>query len=139
MKSDKRKYLWIGLPCAIFLILLFCLNLLRYFNQSDGSRYTRNVESNRFSLGCEKLNDTMAESFELHSGDTIAVSLVRIDGRFDITIGINGEKPIYTGNDAQTGSFDVKVPEDGIYIITVSGKRAEGSVSFEMNPIPAKG
>lgn len=43
-----------------------------------------------------------------------------------------GEKAIYTANNAESASFTVLVPETGAYVLTVSGRQAEGSVKFTL-------
>lgn len=122
-KRGRIKYIIIW-PCLL-LCLFLCAN-------RQCSKYTCKTERNSFSFGCERFNDTRVESFFLEKGDSVAVDIVRVKGRFDITIGEFGKKPIYTGNDVQTGSFEVIIPEDGTYIITVAGKKGEGSLSFQM-------
>lgn len=81
----------------------------------------------------EPYTGTESTVFTLKAGDEIAVTIDRVDGRFDITIGQAGQKLIYTGNDVISGSFTVTVPEDGKYEISVSGKNAKGSVSFKID------
>ena len=53
----------------------------------------------------------------------------RIDkGHADLIIEIDGRNPIYKGNDIENGEFNVIVPEDGEYRITVNAKHAAGSI-----------
>jgi hypothetical protein len=44
---------------------------------------------------------------------------------------INGEV-IYKGNNVSTGEFSIVIPKTNNYIITVSGKKAIGSVAFKV-------
>ena len=41
---------------------------------------------------------------------------------------MDGKSPIYKGNDIETGEFNVIVPEDGSYRITVNAKHASGCI-----------
>ena len=60
--------------------------------------------------------------------DVFVVNL-RIDrGRVDFIIGMDGEASIYKGDNIETGTFEVIVPEDGEYRITVNAKRASGFI-----------
>lgn len=127
---QTRKIIWIGsVGLALFLALLF----LPGIRQANGSQYSRQVEEDLFSLGMERLNGTIAEPFSLKEGDTIDVSVVRISGRLSISIGQENREPIYEGTNPELGSFRVTVPEDGVYLLSVSGKQAEGSISFQIN------
>lgn len=128
--SRRRTLLWI---CAAALVLLLALMLLPAIRSQHESRFSRNVEEDLFSLGMEPLNGDLSETFSLREGDTIDVSTVFLSGELSITIGQEGREPIYTGRNPTLGSFQVTVPEDGDYRISVSGKRAEGSVSFQIN------
>ena len=122
----KRNRIILGV-CSAALVLL-----LLTFPESAGSRYSRKVEENLFSLDMERLNGTIAEPFSLKAGDTVDVSLVRISGELAIAIGQENREPIYEGTNPELNFFRVTVPEDGVYLFSVSGKHAEGSISFQM-------
>ena len=107
--------------------------LLPWLLPTQESRYTRRVEEDFFSLGMEPLNCTIAEPFTLQKGDTIDVSVDRASGDLAITIGQEDRQPIYEGRNPQLGSFRVTVPEDGGYLLSVTGKQAQGNISFQIN------
>ena len=73
-----------------------------------------------------------AETYQLAEGSSIQVDIVRTAGRLDVSIGQEGQKAIYTGNNAESASFTVLVPETGTYVLNVSGRQAEGSVKFTL-------
>ena len=127
---QKKTILWI--LCAALVVFLTAMLLPRLL-PSQESRYTRRVEEDFFSLGMEQLNCTVAEPFTLQKGDTIDVSVDRVSGELAITIGQENRQPIYEGRNPQLGSFRVTVPEDGGYLLSVSGKQAQGSISFQIN------
>ena len=128
--TQKRNLLWI--LCAILVVLLTAM-LLPWLLPTQESRYNRRVEEDFFSLGMEPLNCTIAELFRLHQGDTIDVSVDRASGDLAITIGQEDRQPIYEGRNPQLGSFRVTVPEDGGYLLSVTGKQAQGNISFQIN------
>lgn len=127
-----RRGRMILLICSALLILSSAVLFLPGIWPSGESRYSRKVEEDLFSLGMERLNCTIAESFSLDAGDTIDVSVVRISGGLSVSIGVEDHEPIYTGTDP-VSSFRVTVPEGGDYLFSVTGKQAEGSVSFQIN------
>ena len=128
--TQKRNLSWI--LCTVLVVLLTAM-LLPWLLPTQESRYTRRVEEDFFSLGMEPLNCTIAELFRLHEGDTIDVSVDRASGDLAITIGQEDRQPIYEGRNPQLGSFRVTVPEDGGYLLSVTGKQAQGNISFQIN------
>ena len=84
----------------------------------------------------EQLNCTIKEPFSLKKGDTIDVNVVQISGELSVSIGKENEKPIYEGRNPELNSFRVTIPEGGDYFLSVSGKQAEGSLSFQINSAP---
>lgn len=128
----NRNIIWI---CSAVLVLAFLLALMILPNirPSAESKYSRKVEEDLFSLGMEQLNCTIAESFSLGEGDTIDVSIVHISGELLLSIRQENREPVYSGRNPELGSFQVTIPEDGDYLISVSGKHAEGSISFQIN------
>lgn len=127
----KRRHRIIGL-CAAALALFLALGILPKLRLSDGSRYIRNVEEDLFSLRMERLNCAIAESFLLREGDAIDVRIDQACGELALSIGREGQEPIYEGRNPELSAFRVTVPEAGEYLLCVSGKRAAGSVSFQI-------
>lgn len=126
----KRSIFWICLAALAFLPVPL---ILSRFQKSGGSTYERRVEADLFFLEMKPLNDTLKEIYSLHEGDTIDVSVVLVSGELRISIGQENRKLVYEGKNPESGSFQVTVPEDGDYTISVTGNRAEGSISFRIN------
>lgn len=101
-----------------------------FFSKESVFNEIKNPDS--YSIGAEKLNTTLSAEYELKAGDSVKVSMVVVNGEFEITIGADGD-PIYEGNGVGLGDFTVNIPEDGRYTISVEGKKGEGSLSFEIN------
>lgn len=93
--------------------------------------YDSRVEDDLFSVGMTRLDGEVAETFPLRAGDAIDVSVVHMGGELTLRIAC-GENMIYEGRNPKLGGFRVNIPEDGAYVITVTGRRAEGSISFRM-------
>lgn len=116
--------------CATALVLTALLGSC----SSEGSRYSHRVEEDFFFLEMERLNCTIAETYSLHAGDTIQVELAQNAGELSISIGQENREPIYEGRNPALCSFQVTVPESGEYTFSVSGKHAEGTIFFQINP-----
>lgn len=110
------------------LVLFFSPMLIK-----KGSQFSKRVDNDCFSMGFYPLNSSETEVFELQKDNVIDVSLVVVKGSLDIDIGQEGKDPIYEGHCVELDSFQVTVPEDGTYFITVSGQKAEGSISFQIH------
>lgn len=83
---------------------------------------------NCYILEFEKMNQEDSHVISACKDDVFAVNF-RIDsGYVDFVIGMDGRYPIYTGNDINNGVFDVIVPEDGEYRITINARHAAGFV-----------
>ena len=128
MRTSLRRLSGI-LIAVLTLVCLFCLFRL---SGKDGSEFCQNIGENRFSMSFYPLNCAQSVSFHLEKGDKIETSLVRAAGRLAVFIGQEGKTPVYQGNDMELSSFQVEIPEEGDYLLTVKGKRAEGSISFEI-------
>lgn len=119
--------------CAAALALFLALGILPALRSSGGSRYSRNVEEDLFFLRMERLNCTIAEPFSLQAGDAIDVRIDQACGELALSIGREGQEPIYEGKNPELSAFRVTVPESGEYLLCVSGKRAAGSISFQID------
>ena len=95
------------------------------------SDVTVTQEDDLFSLGMSYMSDERSAAFALAAGDAIEVTVVHISGDLRLRIAC-GEDVIYEGHNPEMGEFRVNILQDGEYTITVSGRRADGSVSFRM-------
>jgi len=88
-------------------------------------------EDDLFSLGMSYMNGEQSADFSLEAGDAIEVTVVHISGDLRMRIAC-GENVVYEGHNPEMGQFRVNILTDGEYTITVSGQRADGSVTFRM-------
>lgn len=89
-------------------------------------------EDDVFSLGMESMSETRKKTFTLEKGDAIDVSMVYIAGEIDISITDSKGNAVYEGHNPELSSFQVNIQESGDYTISVTGKQAEGSISFQI-------
>lgn len=131
----RKKSVVMGASVGLLVIVLVFIGyfLMYQIHMSKTSEYTRSVEEDRYALGCKILNTTLKETYSLEEGDSITVAMDVVKGEFNICIGIKGEEPVYTGNGITCGHFQVNIPKTGDYEISITGKKAEGSVLFTMD------
>lgn len=127
MKSIK-DFAFAALPTqigfmAVVLILCMCCC-------SGRSEYSSVKNNGSWTVEFHPLNTTLEEEFILNSGDSIVVNSDIISGSIAVKIGKENSTPVYEGNSSELGYFAVTVHEDGVYIISLSGNRAEGDISF---------
>lgn len=117
-----RKTFWVS--CLLILVL----SLTACGSDFDGSRIGNDSE---FTMDYSVLNKTDSQDLVAESGDTISAKIVAVKGSVSIKIQKDNEVPIYQGEGASIpGEFDVEIDEGGSYTVTVTGKKAKGSVSF---------
>lgn len=95
-------------------------------------------EDDLFSLGMSYMSGEQSAAYTLAAGDAIEVTVAHISGDLRLRIAC-GEDAIYEGHNPEMGQFRVNILTDGEYTITVSGQRADGSVSFRMIRDESKG
>lgn len=88
-------------------------------------------EDDMYSLGMSYMSGEQSAAFALSAGDAIEVTVVQISGDLRLRIAC-GENVVYEGHNPEMGQFRVNILTNGEYTITVSGQRADGSVTFRM-------
>ena len=88
-------------------------------------------EDDQFSLGMSYMSGEQSATYSLSAGDAIEVTVAHISGDLRLRIACE-EDVIYEGHNPEMGQFRVNILTDGEYTITVSGQRADGSVTFRM-------
>ena len=114
----------LSILCAIMIIV----SLTACSSDFDGSR-TGN--DNEFNMEYKVLNKTDSQDLKLQDGDKISAKIIIDGGTLAIKIQKDDEEPIYESDGiSASNEFEVEVEESGIYTITVTGKKAKGSVNF---------
>jgi hypothetical protein len=116
-----------GLLLAICLSLTGCAKRITF----DGSRIFNETE---FRMVYSILDKEESAEMELTEGEQIQVSISHTAGNVDVTVGQNGEEPIYKGSGQENADFTLTVPKSGSYMISVTGHRAKGEISFTRIP-----
>ena len=77
------------------------------------------------------LNKTDSQDLSLQDGDKISAKIIVNGGTLAIKIQKDDEKPIYESDGISVSNeFEIEIDESGTYTITVTGKKAKGSVNF---------
>ena len=93
----------------------------------DGSKST---DDSGVYLHFAMLDQTEDTVLSAHAGEEIAVELLLERGTVDIKIVSPSGEAAYTGTDLKDGSFVVVLPSEGDYTLSVTGRKAAGTVSF---------
>lgn len=76
-------------------------------------------------------NKMDSQDLVVEEGDTIHAEIIVEGGSLSFKIQRDDEVPVYEGVDVSVSDeFDLEIEESGTYTVTVTGKKAEGSVSF---------
>ena len=97
----------------------------------DGSRVS---DASGFRMEYSILNREESVDLTLTEGDRLQVSLSHTEGSVDVTVGMEGQEPIYRGRGQQNAEFVLEIAETGNYHISVTGHQAKGSISFTRIP-----
>lgn len=117
-----KKYL--GILCFLILIL----TLTACGTDFDGSRTGNDSE---FVMNYKMLNKMDSQDLVVTVGDVIHTKIIVEGGSLSFKIQKDDEAPIYEGKDViSSDEFDVEIEESGTYTVTVTGKKAKGSVAF---------
>lgn len=116
---------------ALLLICLLWVVALKLWPDTE-SRCTVKIEDDHFSIGMESMNESRSESFQLEEGISVAVYVVHLAGELDIYITDSNGTAVYEGHNPEIGSFLVNISENDRYTMTIEGKRAKGSISFQI-------
>lgn len=116
----------ISLMACIFLALA----IVAFYVWNHQKVFAGNTVKNPdcYILEFEKMNQEDSHVITACKDDVFAVHFRIEKGHADFVIAKDGNTPIYKGNDIETGVFDIIVPEDGEYRITIHAKHAAGSI-----------
>ena len=115
---------------SVCLIMALALSLVACGTDFDGSRIGNDSE---FIMEYKMLNTTDSQDLNLEAGDKIKANIVVDSGDVAVKIEKDGE-PVYEGEGLVSyNEFTVTAEESGIYKVTVTGKKAKGSVSFTVD------
>lgn len=97
-----------------------------------GSTFDGSVASNDEGVRMDYVILDRRESVTicLEEGDSLRVSVAQEAGTVDVTVGMEGQNPVYEGKGLTDFDFTLGIPESGTYQISVTGHGARGSVAF---------
>ena len=93
----------------------------------DGSRVS---DASGFQMEYSILDHVESADLDLTEGDRLKVTLSHTEGSVDVSVGMEGQRPIYRGNGQQNADFVLEIAETGNYHIFVSGHQAKGNIAF---------
>ena len=93
----------------------------------DGSRV---ANASEFQMEYSALNREEAAELVLQAGEQLRVTLSHTEGTVDVTVGMEGQEPVYRGRGQQNAEFVLEIAKTGNYHISVSGHQAKGNLSF---------
>lgn len=133
-KADLQVKTRIILTWNAAVLLLAAVVLLTGCGRTGAFDGSRTSDESGFRMEYALLDREESAELTLSEGDRIQVSISHAAGNVDLTVGRDGEEPIYEGTGQENAEFILTVPEPGLYRISVTGHRAEGKVSFTCMP-----
>lgn len=118
-----RKLSGIIAIVAIMVLLISCGNNSKQVINRTGTDTNINFEF-------ENLQGTTDRTLDLNDGDIIETKIDIKSGELAIKVEGEDKEIPYEGNDVKSGEFSFKIQGKGKYTFTLTGKKADGNVSF---------
>lgn len=115
------------------IILVFLTVSLAFIFLGGCKSFNGNITSDidSFYMDYSVFNRQEDAFLNLSEKDKLQVEIVQAEGSVDVTVGIDGEEPIYQGNALTEIGFTLNIIKTGKYRISVMGNNAKGYVLFE--------
>lgn len=114
--------------CALLLAMLLTVSMSACSESYSGSRLGNESE---LSMKYDVFNTTDSQLMKLEKGDVIDADIFSLSGKLSVTIQNEAGEAVFESEDLKTGQFQVDIDESGMYQITVTGRKARGSLSFK--------
>ena len=119
---------------AITAILLAMCLLLTGCGRNNTFEGSITSDETGFRMEYSILDKEESAELKLTEGDQIQVHISHVAGNVDVTVGQDGEEPVYKGSSQENADFILTIPKTGCYHISVTGHRAKGEVPFTCIP-----
>ena len=126
-KQDIALLKVLSISAIMIAAMLFLLTGCGTSSVFDGSRVSN---ASVFQMEYSVLNREETAELVLQAGEQLRVTLSHTEGTVDVTVGMDGNEPIYRGRGQQNAEFVLEIAVTGNYHISVSGHQAKGNVSF---------
>ncbi len=87
-------------------------------------------DEDHFDIAFEMLNTSYSHELEMKEGEALDVMLEAESGNVSLIIRRGEDEPIYRGSNLESTVFQVGIAQEGIYTLTVEGKKARGHVTI---------
>lgn len=119
-KMKNFKYVFYGCIC---IVLTSCSGVSSFNGSRTGNRDQLIMEYSIF-------NSIDSQLLDLVKGDILKVNVESHAGEISAVIQKDNDIPLYEQEDIPTGCLYIEIFESGTYKVTVTGKRAQGSIGF---------
>lgn len=102
--------------------------VLYAYNSEENFTGDRVKNPDSYILAFERMNGQDSHSLSLKEGDALSVEFSVEKGRVDLAIENDSGNAIYKGNKIEDGIFEVIIPADGEYTVSVNAKNARGEI-----------
>lgn len=115
------------------LALVSIVLLLHFSGAAPGSFIGSRVHNpNHYSITFTMMNCSDEAVFHLEEGDVIEVDYQMDKGKMSMSIGMENEGAIYSGNFVDQGRFTLTAHKTGAYIIHVDAHKAAGYLNIKL-------
>lgn len=110
-------------------IFLFAVAAMFLFNHTSPVFNGEKVKiTDGYALDIQRMNGTDTHVLALLTGDILHIHFETTHGSLKLNISDESGTAIYNGDGELCTDFDLDIPKDGEYTISVTGKNAAGSI-----------
>ena len=127
--KQNMKVIYTGLFCIVMAILL--MYMVGGFDMTHPEyNGNRELSATELLLDFTEMNSSFTHTMTLAKDDQLYCTWDIKQGTVDLLIVSESGEKIYQGNKVDQADFQLVVPADGNYTITVTGSEAKGIVHF---------
>ena len=124
MKAKQAIRLLIGIALLALVVFLIAANRV-------GLTDAQVKRSASYTLDIRRMTGTDCHTMELSAGDKLDVAFETEAGSLHMAITAPNGTTLYAGNGKEINQFELRVPEAGLYTITVEAQHAEGKINIQ--------
>lgn len=116
-----------GLAVLIILVIAFGIGCSKQVFNGN-----RTSNDKQFIMNYTILNREETQNLKLYEGTTVNVNIENKSGKLKVLVTDSRGEEIYRADNAATGKFSIQISKTDSYKFSVTGKKANGGVSFKV-------
>ncbi len=121
---------------AVFLVAVCGTIAFFVWNRPSHLDGSREKNPDAYLLDFTSMKQDDFHTLHLETGEALHVEFGVERGNVDVQIGMDGEEPIYRGNEVDNANFELPISQSGDYVISIQARNAQGFLHFTKKVAP---